>query len=54
MTAPTTTLAAHEDDDDEPYDADDEFLDSVCGMMPDGQCSLAGSEECDWECPRNR
>ncbi|GGO96397.1 hypothetical protein EV664_107135 [Stakelama pacifica] len=24
-----------------------------CGMMPDGQCSKAGSEECDWECPRN-
>lgn len=25
-----------------------------CGMMPDGTCSLAGSEDCDWECPRNR
>lgn len=21
-----------------------------CGMMPDGQCLKAGSEECDWEC----
>jgi hypothetical protein len=21
-------------------------------MMPDGYCSKAGSEECDWECPR--
>lgn len=22
-----------------------------CGLMPDGQCLKAGSEECDWECP---
>lgn len=21
-----------------------------CGLGPDGQCSKAGSEECDWEC----
>jgi hypothetical protein len=41
-------------DDDEPYDADEEFLDFVCGMRPDGQCSLAGSEDCDFECPRWR
>lgn len=27
----------------------DEFDD--CGLMPDGQCTRAGSEECDWECP---
>jgi DnaJ-class molecular chaperone len=25
-----------------------------CGMMPDGQCLKAGSEECEWSCPRNR
>ena len=25
-----------------------------CGMMPDGLCMLAGSEWCDWDCPRNR
>lgn len=24
-----------------------------CGMMPDGQCTLAGTEFCDWDCPRN-
>ncbi|GHA15460.1 hypothetical protein GCM10007989_07790 [Devosia pacifica] len=30
----------------------DEYED--CGMMPDGQCTLAGSEWCDWDCPRNR
>lgn len=22
------------------------------GLMPDGQCTRAGSEECDWECGR--
>ena len=32
-----------EDDDDE------ELFD--CGMMADGGCSKAGTEECDWECP---
>ncbi|WP_132443633.1 hypothetical protein [Sulfitobacter indolifex] len=21
-----------------------------CGMMPDGQCLLAGTEHCDWGC----
>ena len=31
---------------DEPYDD--------CGLMPDGQCMRAGSEECDWECGRLR
>lgn len=36
------------------YDPDEEFLDYECGMMHDGQCTKAGSEECDWECPRNR
>lgn len=25
-----------------------------CGMTPDGQCTLAGTEWCDWSCPRNR
>lgn len=37
------------DDDDylhEPYDN--------CHLMPDGQCLLAGTEECDWECGRLR
>ncbi len=28
------------------------FLLYECGMMPDGTCLLAGSEDCDWECPR--
>lgn len=28
------------------------FLSWVCGMRADGSCSLAGSEDCDCECPR--
>lgn len=24
-----------------------------CGMMPGGQCSLAGTEHCDWHCHRS-
>lgn len=28
------------------------FLNWVCGMRADGSCSLAGTEDCDWECPR--
>jgi hypothetical protein len=39
--------------DDEPEDDDAVDLDE-CGMMPDGQCTLAGSEWCDWECPLDR
>jgi hypothetical protein len=35
-------------------DPDEWFLDWICGMGPDGQCSLAGSEECDFDCPRMR
>jgi len=34
----------------DPDDDDDDLFD--CGMMPNGQCSKAGSEECDWDCPR--
>lgn len=40
-----------EEQDDDP---DAEFLEFDCGMMPDGFCMLAGTEECDWECPRTR
>jgi hypothetical protein len=44
-----------EDNYDPDYEGSDEwFLDWICGMMPNGQCSLAGTEECDWECPRSR
>lgn len=37
--------------DDDPRDWDEEDGDDEdCGLMPDGQCLKAGSEECDWEC----
>ncbi len=35
----------YEDGDYEDGDYED------CGLMPDGQCLKAGSEECDFECP---
>lgn len=39
-------------DDDLPDDEDDLY--DECGMRPDGQCSMAGSEWCDWSCPVQR
>lgn len=43
------------DDDRDDYDDDlpDEFEEAMqnCGMLADGTCMKAGSEECDWECP---
>lgn len=37
---------------DDPRDDDEEDGDDYdCGLMQDGQCLKAGSEECDWECP---
>ncbi len=38
-------------DDDESYDDDEDDGMDDCGMMPDGLCSLAGTEWCDWCCP---
>lgn len=38
-------------DDDNEYDAEDEF-EFDCHLDPEsGQCGAAGSEECDFECP---
>lgn len=38
--------------DDDPRDLLDEDGDDFdCGLMPDGQCRLAGSEQCDFDCP---
>ena len=40
---------------DDPNACDDDFGEEPdwtdCGMLPDGTCMKAGSEECDWECP---
>lgn len=37
-------------DDDPPPDPFDEAL-GECGMTQGGDCMLAGTEFCDWECP---
>lgn len=38
--------------DDDPRDWDEEDGDDIdCGLLSDGQCLKAGSEECDWDCP---
>lgn len=37
----------HDDDGDEEYD----WLDQECHLGADGQCGLAGTEHCDFECP---
>lgn len=37
---------------DDDWDDDDGWGDDDCGLMPNGQCTKAGSEECDWECGR--
>jgi len=43
------------DDDGEGFtdeDAIDHLMDE-CGQDGDGNCSMAGTEYCDWECPFN-
>lgn len=42
------------DDEADDMDPDEEFLMYECGMNRNGQCSMAGSEDCDWRCPRSR
>lgn len=41
----------YDDYDPEPDEDDDDGLDE-CGLHDDGQCDLAGTEWCDWSCPR--
>jgi len=36
-------------DDDPDFDNEDEEFPGGCGMTPSGQCTMAGSEDCDWE-----
>jgi hypothetical protein len=33
-------------------DGDDGEQDINCGLMANGRCGLAGTEWCDWDCPR--
>ena len=35
----------------DPDDLDDDWIDIDCGLQRDGQCSQAGTEHCDFECP---
>jgi hypothetical protein len=35
---------------DDLFDEESDYVD--CGLMPDGQCTKAGTEECDWDCGR--
>lgn len=39
------------DFDDELESNSEDGFEFDCGMMPDGTCMLAGTEDCDWECP---
>jgi hypothetical protein len=39
----------HRDDDDEIDEFDEALMN--CGQMPDGSCTQAGTEYCDFECP---
>lgn len=41
-------------DDDFDFEAEEDEDQFDCGLGPDGQCSMAGSEDCDWECPHSR
>ena len=37
---------------DDDFDGeDDTYLD--CALGPDGQCAMAGTEDCDFECPNS-
>lgn len=51
---PDAVAAYHgfDDDDSGDHDVEDDGWDD-CGLMPDGSCSKAGSEECDWDCPHS-
>jgi hypothetical protein len=38
-------------DEDNEYEDDEDGLDDECGLMGDGQCTMAGTEHCDFSCP---
>lgn len=39
------------DDEETQFEDDGDYLDAECGLRPDGQCALAGTEHCDFCCP---
>ena len=52
MTETTRPDYLGEELNDDPRDDDEEDGQDECGLMPDGQCLLAGTEHCDWDCGR--
>jgi hypothetical protein len=41
-----------EDDLDDCYEVeDDSDAELICGALPEGGCSMVGTEWCDWSCP---
>lgn len=38
-------------DDDNEYEDDGDSWEDECGLGDDGQCSMAGTEHCDFSCP---
>lgn len=51
--SPVLSVEDYADDPDfDDTNNDNDFFDE-CGLGPDGLCSMAGSEDCDWECPYN-
>ncbi len=46
-----TPKIADEDHNDDLYPSEEDEDYSDCGWTPGGGCSMAGSEECDFECP---
>lgn len=54
MTYDGQCLSCRYPEDDDSEDWLDDGLYEDCGMMPNGQCLKAGSEECDWDCGRLR
>lgn len=50
-TCGTCPVQADDYDDDDFDDLEDEDDFEDCGLMPDGQCGLAGTEHCDFSCP---
>lgn len=41
-------MSDHYDEEDDDFEEEDDF---DCGLMADGQCTMAGSEDCDFSCP---
>lgn len=57
MTGPRDDPASEDgwlDYDDDDVEDDLDLYEDECGMTDEGLCMYAGSEWCDWSCPRER